>query len=192
MLAKISSQNLSNVSTRVLDARALTKDLQTESFTHAFNTFMLQTITTPLGALREIYAVLAPGGIAGIALWAQRNGPFEVWERACQSIDPSYSLPAHFDDPKAWRTCEELERALDETGFRDVTTEEVTMPFPFESTAAFLDFWFGAKNPAAMQVMRNWTGDMGEMREAVARTVEKEYGGGKEICTWAVLGVGRK
>ena len=153
---------------------------------------MLQTIVEPLEAVREMYSVLAPGGVVGIALWAKRNGPFEIWEQACQSLDPDYKLPAPFDDPEAWRTTEELEIALKEVGFHDISTEEVTMPFEFESIKAFMEFWFEGKNPAPMKCMSNWKGDMNKARKAVESVVREEYGGGKDVKTWAVLGVGRK
>lgn len=115
---------------------------------------MLQTITTPLEALKEMHTVLISGGVIGIALWAQRIGPFEIWERACRSIDTSYFLTAPFDDPHAWRTPSELESALKEVGFIDISTEEMMLPFSFEDTQHFLDFWFGAKNPAAENCIR--------------------------------------
>ncbi|KAI9881442.1 MAG: hypothetical protein M1830_000004 [Pleopsidium flavum] len=192
MLENISAAKLPNVATQVLDARSLSKELQPETFTHAFNTFMLQTITTPSSAIREMHTVLAPAGVIGIALWAQRNGPFEIWERACQSLDPSYTLPAPFDDPHAWRTREELERALKEVGFMGIEMEDVTMPFPFEGTKKFVEFWFGAKNPAAEKCMSNWNGDWEKVRTAVERVCREEFADGREIYTWAVLGLGRK
>ena len=66
------------------------------------------------------------------------------------------------------------------------------MPFPFESTEAFLRFWFGAKNPAAVKMMSNWHGDVEEAKKAVGRAVSEEYGGGREIKTWAVLAAEKK
>ena len=76
--------------------------------------------------------------------------------------------------------------------FSAVSSEDVTMPFPFESTEAFLRFWSGAKNPAAAKVMSNWHGDIEEAKKAVGRVASEEYGGGREIKTWAVLAMGRK
>lgn len=153
---------------------------------------MLQTITHPSAALREMHTVLRPNGLIGIALWAQRIGPFEIWKRACQSIDPGYVLPAPFDDPHAWRTCEELEYALGECDFENVTTEVITMPFPFETTEKFVEFWFEAKNPAAEKCISSWKGDKAAVRKAVEKVCQEDFGDGKDICTWAVLGVGRK
>lgn len=192
MLTSIDAQQLLNVKTQVLDARYLCQAFESGTFSHVFSTFMLQTITTPLAAVQEMHAVLAPGGVVGIGIWAQRNGPFEIWEQACKSIDPTYNLPPPFDDPKAWRTREELEDALNKVGFSNVSSEDVTMPFSFESTEAFMQFWFGAKNPASVKVMSNWKGDMDEAKKAVARVVREEYRNGKDVKTWAVLGVGRK
>ena len=193
MLSNIDAQYLPNVSTQVVDARELTQKLDKGTFTHVFSTFMLQTITTPLAAVQEMYDVLQPGGVIGIGLWARRNGPFEIWERACQLLDPRYKNTATpFDDPHAWRTTEELNAALERVGFKDVQSQELKMPFPFESTEAFMKFWFEAKNPAALNLMKGWDKPIEETRRAVEKVVSEEYDGGKEVYTWAVLGVGRK
>ena len=108
MLENISAAKFPNVQTRVLDARHLSTEFEKGIFSHVCNTFMLQSITTPLDALREMDAVLAPGGVVGVAIWAKRNGPFEIWEAACKRIEPGYELPAPFEDPRAWRTQGEL------------------------------------------------------------------------------------
>ena len=192
MLDHIAASRLPNVSTQVLDARDLSQQLDKASFTHVFNAFMLQTIKTPLSALQEMQAVLASGGVIGIGIWAQRNGPFEIWEQAARSITPDYTLPAPFDDPKAWRTRKELEVALRSVGFQDVMSEEVKMPFEFENAKAFIDFWFHAKNPAPVKCMSTYQGSLEEAKNAVERVVREDYADGKAICTWAVLGVGRR
>lgn len=128
----------------------------------------------------------------GIALWARRNGPFEIWERGCRRIDPEYKLPAPFDDPNAWRTKVELQAALEEVGIHDLSFEEAQMPFPFESPKAFLEFWFEGKNPAPMNFMSNWPDERMEEARKVVGAMVSEYAEGSEIFTWAVLGVGRK
>ena len=194
MLDNISSKGLQNVSTQVVDARNLVPELGKDRFTHVFCTFMLQTITTPLEAAKGMHTLLKDGGVLAIALWAQRNGPFEIWESAVQSIDPSYRMPSPFDDPHAWRTSAELERVLtDDLQLREVSVEEVEMPFPFEGTEEFMRFWFESKNPAAVKCMSTWPQDrIGEAREAVRKTCKENYGEGKYVKTWAVLGVGRK
>ena len=193
MLENISEVNCPNITTRVLDARDLNRELDKGSFSHVFNTFMLQSITTPIDALCEIHDVLAPSGVVGVALWAQRNGPFEIWEAACKRLEPGYELPAPFDDPGAWKTQGELETSLEEVGFIDARTEEVKMPFEFENAEAFAEFWFQAKNPAPVKVMTDWPQErMEEVREMVCNVVREEYADGKGIYTWAVLGVGKK
>ena len=192
MLNDIAAPRLPNVSTEVLDARNLSQKLEKESFSHVFSTFMLQTITTPSSILQEMRAVLSRGGVIGIGIWGQRNGPFEIWEQAARSLIPGYQLPEPFDDPRAWRTIGELEHALKEVGFQNVSTEEVKMPFEFESADSFVGFWFQAKNPAAVQCMSNFQGDMASAKEAVRKLVKEKYANGREIYTWAVLGIGRK
>lgn len=154
---------------------------------------MLQTIVDPASAVCEMSAVLLAGGVAGIVIWGRRNGPFEVWPRACQSLDPSYELPSPVDDPHAWRTCDELDRTLKAAGFIDVKTEEIAMPFPFEGAEEFSKFWFEAKNSAAEKCMGNWKGSWeAAVRKAVKAVCREEYADGKDIYTWAVIGLGRK
>ena len=191
MLDHIASQ-LRNVTTQVVDALKLTSHFTDRPFTHVFNTFVLQTITTPLDALREMHAVLAPGGVAGIALWARRNGPVDIWEEACLTLDPEYKNPPPFDDPNAWRTIGELEAAMEEVGFEDVRVEEARQPFEFESAEAFAKFWMETENPVPVKCRKGWSGDVEEARRAVVRVVRERHEDGKGIDTWAILGVGRK
>ena len=192
MLTTISAYGLPNVTTHVIDARELSRSLKRGTYSHAFSTFMLQTIRTPLAALREMYDVLSPLGGVGIGVWAKRNGPFEVWEHACQSIDPAYELPNPFDDPNAWRTQQDLEIALEKAGFREVSSEEVCIPFPFDGPQAFMEFWFQSNNPAILQIMQSWERDIDETRQAVEKVVREDYNNGRDICTWAVFGIGKK
>jgi len=153
---------------------------------------MLQTIADPVTAVREMHSVLRTDGVVGIALWAKRNGPFERWGRACRLLDPEYVPLDPFDDPRAWRTCEELESASNDNGFQGVKTEEITMPFPSESAGTFVEFWFRAKNPAAEKCVKSWKGDMLKVKRVLERICQEDFEDGKQICTWAVLGVGRK
>ena len=193
MLSNISSSKLPNVTTRVSDVLSMSHDLGQASFSHVFNTFVLQTILTPSKGLAEMYAVLLPrGGIVGIAVWGQRLAPYIIWERACQSIDPNYSMPPPYDDPQAWQTRGELETALREQGFAEVDTDEIEMPFPFESAEKFADFWFGSKNPGTEKPIRGWKGDMKEIRMAVEKVCREDFDDGRKVFTSAVLGIGRK
>ncbi|KAL6719681.1 hypothetical protein ACLMJK_001602 [Lecanora helva] len=192
MLGDIDALKFPNVSTKVLDARTLSKEFVQKSFSHVFNAFMLQTITNPMTALGEMRDVLVPGGVLAVGIWGQRNSPFEIWEQAVQLLDSTYQLPAPFDDPKAWRTEEELQGALKEMGFQHVRSEEIKVPFEFESAEAFEDFWFKAKNPASLQCINSFEGDMESVKEAMKKIVKENYADGKGICTWAVLGIGQK
>ncbi|KAL8823956.1 MAG: hypothetical protein Q9191_005411 [Dirinaria sp. TL-2023a] len=192
MLATITACGLPNVTTQVIDARDLSHRLERKSYSHVFSTFMLQTVQNPLAALGEMYEVLSPRGVVGIGIWARRNGPFEIWEQACQTIDPTYKLPNPFDDPNAWRTQQALEFALAKVGFKEVASEEICMPFEFENAGTFIEFWFQSNNPAIVQIMESWEGDLEETRKAVERVIRDFYHGGRDICTWAVLGIGRK
>ena len=192
MLTTISAHGMPNVTTQVLDARELSRSLKRESYSHVFNTFMLQTVKSPLAVLREMHDVLSPRGAVGIGIWAKRNSPFEIWEHACQSIDPTYELPNPFDDPDAWRTQHDLESALEEVGFKEVSSEEICMPFEFENAETFIEFWFQSNNPAILQIMKSWKRPLEETKKAVERVVRESYHNGRDIYAWAVLGTGIK
>ena len=102
MLETISAAHLPSATTRLSDVRHLSNDLDECPFSHVFHTFVLQSITAPFDALREVHAVLAPNIVSGVAFWAQRNSHFEIWDAVCRSIEPAYGLPALFGDPGAW------------------------------------------------------------------------------------------
>lgn len=188
-------QNLppnSAVRTRLADATKIATELSGQTFSHAFNTFMLQTITCPTEVLAQMHALLQPGGAVGIGIWGPDNGPFNIWVRAATSLIPEYESPAPFEDPAAWRTTGELEVQLRRAGFVDVETWEVPSGFPFPSAEAFAAFLFEAQNPAVMNVMANFTGDWAAVRQKVVEIVKADYDDGKAILAPVSLGVGRK
>ena len=199
MLDNVEKAGLANVSTLVADVSHLGTALHQQAghgFSHIFCTFMLQTITTPQQAVEEMTALLRPGregGVLSIGIWGKPVGPFTIWERACQRIDPSYRLPPPFDDPQAWRTCQELSDGFSRAGLVGIHCEEVIVPFPFASAEAFSDFWFHGLNPAAVKCMSNWpSSDMDKAQQAVLGVAREEFGNGKDVFTCAVLGIASK
>ena len=66
------------------------------------------------------------------------------------------------------------------------------MPFPFEGPEDFSKIWFDAKNPAPEKCMSNWKGDWEGVKKAVKAVCREEYADGKDICTSAVIGLGKK
>ena len=74
---------------------------------------------------------------------------------------------------------DELERALGKVGFGDLRTLEVKVPFGLESAEAFAEFWFQAKNPAALRLIGDWPLErMEQAREPVMGLVERG------VCGW--------
>ena len=200
MMSNIVVQSLPRVTTQTIDARHLVEALPPSdqgSYTHVFSLFMLQVITTPTDVLCETFELLRPGtGLAGIGIWGRHLGPIEIWERAAKRVLPGYTLPAPFDDIYAWRTKEELSSRMAEAGFVDTHAVEETYAFPFDSPAAFADFWFGAKNPAAVACLNARPGGMEaaeiETRMEVMKEVKEAWDDGKAITTQGVLGVGQR
>ena len=143
MLEALDAKQIPNVKAKVMDATNLdnSEGLGPDgSLSHAFSTFMIMFTTQSLNVLNEMHRVLQPGGIIGLAIWGERVGPNTLWEEACQLLDPTYTLPAPFADPHAWRTERESEGALQEVGFKEVHTEVYKVPFEFEDMASYMRF----------------------------------------------------
>ncbi len=198
MLQEIDKQQLSNVRTKVIDAMQLSEELegkQGDEFSHVFSTFMLQTLTTPLDAVKQMLDVLEPGGVIGLALWGERVEVYDIWTKAVRKLEPEYVMPPPFDDESAWRTKEELAASLAAAGFKNVRTEMVRMPFGTKGVEEYIQFWFGTRNPGATKVRDRWVNGGGEVENVkgeMEKVLHEEYEDGNAIYLWGVLGVGRK
>ena len=192
MIKAVDAMHLPNVQTQIADATNLKATWPTPKFTHVFNTFMLQFLTEPFQAVQQMHDVLQPGGVLAIGVWGPQIVPYDIFEKACQKFDPGYTILLPFHDPHAWRTTNELSRVFAKLDLEHVHTQYVKMPFPFHGAASYLKFWFDALNPGAQYVIKSYTADIEPVKREIARIVEEEYGGGKDIFMNAALAVGRK
>lgn len=195
MIATVDQKRLPNVVTRVVDASLTNNYLGLgvdSTFSHAFGTFMIMFTSEPMNVLREMYRVLEPGGVIGLALWGEVIGPNDVWEEACRTIDATYRLPSPFADPNAWRTAGEVEDALRVAGFREIYTEVYKVPFEFEDTASYLRFWYGSRNPVSDRFKESFEGDQEEARKALEKVLRERYNDATSIVAETVLVIGRK
>ncbi|MCJ1459234.1 hypothetical protein MMC28_009611 [Mycoblastus sanguinarius] len=195
MLETIEAKQIPNVSTKVADASELDNfaALGTDaSFTHAFSTFMVMFTLKPLNVLREMHRVLKPGGLIGLGIWGERIGPNTLWEEACQTLDPTYKLPSPFADPNAWRTEAEVAEAFRQVGFKGVHTEVYKAPFEFKNTAAYINFWYGARNPVADRFKLSFKGDQEEAKGALEKVLKERYNDAKSIFVETILATGKK
>ena len=195
MLEAIDAKQIPNVTTKVADASELNNVAALgadPTFTHAFNTFMVMFTLEPLNVVREMHRVLKPGGLIGLGIWGERIGPNTLWEEACQTLDPTYKLPSPFADPKAWRTEDDVAQALRQVGFKEVHTEIFKVPFEFENTAAYMKFWYEAKNPVAVRFKHSFTGDQEEAKVALEGVLKDRYKDATNIIVETILATGRK
>ena len=126
MVEAVDNKHIPNVSTCVVDASQMNNVsglAVNATFSHAFSTFMIMFTLEPMNVVRGMQRVLKPGGLIGLALWGEVVGPNNLWEEACQTLDPTYRLPSPFTDPNAWRTPREAEDALRVVGFKEIHTE---------------------------------------------------------------------
>ncbi|CAF9934989.1 MAG: hypothetical protein ALECFALPRED_006205 [Alectoria fallacina] len=195
MVEAVDKNHLPDVSTRVTDASQMNNvsGLGVDAtFSHAFSTFMIMFTLEPINVISEMQRVLRPGGVIGLALWGEVIGPNNLWEEACQMLDPTYRLPSPFADPNAWRTPHEAENALREVGFKDIHTEVYKVPFEFEDTASYLRFWYGAKNPVSDRFKDSFKGDQEEAKKALEMVLKERYNDATSIVAETILAIGRK
>ena len=195
MIEAVEKKHLPNVSTRIVDASPVNNvtGLGVDgTFSHAFSTFMIMFTLEPMNVVRELHRVLRPGGLIGLALWGEMIGPINLWEEACQTLDPTYRLPSPFADPNAWRTPREAEDALHAVGFKEIRTEVYTVPFEFEDTASYVRFWYGSQNPVSDRFRESFRGDGEEAKKALERALKERYNDATRIVVETILAVARK
>lgn len=192
MLEVIDNLKLRGVTTQREDAVTLSC-LSNDSFSHVMSSFMIQYTPDAHATLASMYRVLAPGGIAGIAIWGPRTIA-DIHDKACYRLKPTYkSAPP--SAAGSWSSKEDHKIALDKAGFKDVAIDTVWMPFECKNADHFLDYWFGYGNPVPRKMIEHWTaagGDLEALKDEVRKVVQEEYADGADIGFEAVLGWGSK
>jgi hypothetical protein len=106
-----------------------------------------------------MYRVLRAGGVTGIGLSGEKNGPSLIWEAARKRLDPTFE-PTPIN-PTEWLRSEQAEAAMFEVGFNGVNSEIFPMRFEVEDAGDFLHCWFKSKNPVAVKCLTSgrvtWT-----------------------------------
>ncbi|KAI9731228.1 MAG: hypothetical protein M1834_005421 [Cirrosporium novae-zelandiae] len=91
---RVKSQGWSNVRTETLDIRSLSSSLPVDIFTHVLTNLGLPIPNDPdygLKAVREMFRVLQPGGVAMVSTWADRVWP-NAFLNTARTIRP-HELP---------------------------------------------------------------------------------------------------
>ena len=197
MHRKIVDQKWDNVTARVLDSRHLF-DVQTDSFTHTFSTFMVCLAPEPDQIVREMLRVTKPGGVLGLAVWGdERFGHFFTpWEQACRRLIPDYEAPAVME--AEWTVAANVEAGLDRAGFKDVKVWVEDSGWRWESAEALAKYVFDGGNPANVKVIESFKARGGNLQEARAlyiKIANEEYGRGDrsvEVPIPATLATARK
>jgi SAM-dependent methyltransferase len=125
---------ISNIETRVMDARSL--DLESDSFEAVISRMGIMLMPEREKALAEILRVLKPGAKFAAIVWStgERNLamllPQMIGRRHAQLPPPKPGEPGMY----ALAAPGLLERTLSEAGFRDVAVQAVPAPRSFPST----------------------------------------------------------
>lgn len=185
------------IETRVLDGRDLA-GVPDDSFTHTFSTFMVCLAPDPHEIAKEMYRVTSPGGVLGLAVWADPLfGYFNTpWAKACRTFVPDYEPVAIMED--SWTLVEKVSEGLEKVGFRDVDVRMESEKWRWESAEDLVGYFFDAGNPGNI-LMRASFEDRGveasTVRELYGKVVREMYeveGGAVEGEVLACIATGRK
>lgn len=191
MLQVLDKKQLPQVKTLTLDA---TKDhvaqgVPASSCTHAVTSFMVQFISPAHTAVDEMYHILQPGGVAGVAIWSQ-NQVAEPWEVACKSVDPDFEI-GNVISSEAWRTAEDVESAMAKSGFESIISSETDVTLVFDSAEAYAEYFLTSNNPPFVRAIKSWKGDVEDVKPKFVEVVREQYDNGK-IKMVAACVAGRK
>ena len=153
-----------NVDTRVLDARDL-DSIPDDNFTHTFTTFMICLAPDPDLIARELFRVTKPGGILGLGTWGDPyfSGFARPWKKACRRLIPDYQTPQVA--PVEWTYAFEVERSLENVGFKDVEVETMEPPWEFHVDDA-MKFWTDGNHPGNNKIKQSFEDRQGSLEEA--------------------------
>ena len=195
--SKVQSNGWENVSTRVLDSRLL-EGIADDAFTHTLSTFMICLAPEPIRVAREMYRVTEPGGVLGLAVWADAyfgvfNTPFT---KACRMLVESYEPVAPME--REWTGAKEVKASLEHVGFRDVDVREERGFWHWHSAEEVAKYFFDGGNPGnvgSIESFQKQGGSVDEVRPLFVQVVEKDYekdGGGLVGIVLANLITARK
>lgn len=160
---EIQKAGLSNVETRVMDARTL--DLPDASFDAVISRMGIMLMPERHRALAEMRRVLKPGGRLAVVVWgtAERNLgtflPVSIARRHAQLPPPTPGAPGMF----ALGAPGLLNQTLSDAGFQDVRVQAVSAPRVFRDASAMRSFLVGGT-----QALSDSLAKLGESGRAAA------------------------
>lgn len=129
---------ITNAEYRTIDAEWI--DLPTASVDAVIARWCYMLLADPAAALRETRRVLRPGGRVALAAWTDPSD--NVWASVPtqELVALGAAEPPDLDAPNmfAFRDPQRIRGLLEETGFTDITIEQVDIVFGYES----LDYWW--------------------------------------------------
>ncbi|KAK4508731.1 hypothetical protein PRZ48_002470 [Zasmidium cellare] len=177
---------------KCMDAGELSSAFPAGTFSHAICTFALHVVPDSMKVVHEMRKVLQPDGVIAIAVWGSRMDNNAVSVQAAKSLDPTWELPPRMRPTSWWHSPETLKAKLEEAGFRDVqTTDQMLMPFGFESAEEWTRFVFEAKHPVEEVKLAAWKGEREELREAVFKVTKEDFDDARGMMASSVVAVAR-
>jgi len=186
---RVAENGWKDVQTWTLDARKL-EGITDDSFTHVFSTFMICLAPESDLIASEMYRVIKPGGVLGLAVWADPYFGFSdtPWTKACRKVMPDYEAVAPMDG--RWSRTEDVKTNLE--------LREERIGWRWGSVDELVGYFFDGGNPGneiMIESFRERGGDVGVVRGVIEGVVGEMYereGGACEGDVVACLVVARK
>ena len=171
-----------------------TTHLQEGTFSHVFCSFAIQSLLAEEAevALKQYRQLLRPDGILAISAWEQdeaKTGPVLIWGQAARKVRPGYENPPAYERGE-WEGKDDLIKGLKETGFTEVSAREVDVGFNI-GTERFLKWWWESGHLIPARRLRDFDGDMDEVKLQMRNLLDERYDKGLRIPMKVGIAVGR-
>jgi SAM-dependent methyltransferase len=165
--ARATELGISNVEFRVIDAEWI--DLPTASLDGVLARWGYMLLADPETALRETRRVLRPGGRVALAAWTDPTDnpwgsvPMEEMRAIAGLPEPDLDAPNMF----AFRDPDRIRSLLEETGFTDITVEQVDIVFRYPDLDTWWDVQLDISTGLADQVTALSPAQRDDLRDAI-------------------------
>lgn len=154
-------------------------ELNSNSFSHVFSTFVISFTDLPSKAIGEMYRVLSPNGIVGIATWSDISW-VPIWQEAARAVKgDAYVAPTLFHPDTM--DSKSLEQDMIQAGFTNVNVTTFKCYHPPKAVDSAVNEFYSMGNPSTKLLMQDFSSDEVEQTKKFFKDIyNRIYDGGKQ------------